>query len=85
MSVGIESAVVDASLETEFDESGRGGPITMTIGNVVFHTSLVVDLEFDITDRTAETGVIFSRIFVVVVVLGIAKARSEGPLVIGQV
>lgn len=42
--------MVDTALETVFDISCTGGPVTFAIGNIILHASFRVELQFNVTD-----------------------------------
>jgi len=76
VAIGVETTVVDAALEAVFDECSTGGPITLSVGNVVLHTGLHVNLEFNVSDWTTKASIKLSGVFIVIVVFGVTAGVS---------
>ena len=71
--IGIHSSVVDAARQTVSDVGGAGVPIAAFVGDVVLHSSVGVDLEFDLAHGGSESLVVLTGILVISVVFGVAE------------
>jgi hypothetical protein len=56
---------VYASRETEFDIASTCRPASILIGNVIFHTSLYINIEFDLLNRASKARIEFSGVRIV--------------------
>jgi len=67
---------MDTLGETVFHEGCACGPIASAICNVVLHAGLHVDFELDWSHRGSKSGIIWSGIFVVVIIFWVATLRQ---------
>lgn len=70
--IGIHSPVVDAARQTVSDVGSASVPIAAFVGDVVLHSSVGVDFEFDLAHGGSESLVVLAGILVIGIVFGVA-------------